>query len=599
MIRQLLRRDPLLSEPGAFIKFTLFGAVLCNGAAAWAALGALRRHHAPLAPGSLEYAAVAGVTWLLLSILMLVIKGTTRCTPLDLALPVPHRTVWRTRVAVTLAACLLLPAIAALALLLVNRVNRVPGSVTGSTLAMLIALIGGAVLSVALIQCYRPRECALRLTRGFLLYFAAVTFGILGLILLFTALAPALCTLLAVAGFAILAHTHRSLPPALLLLPTEADAAPPLAPAPAATGTIAGSARQPTWLTTVRTLYDFEGSLTWAVLLLPVLAVYGILMGLDSSAFVGVQAIWVWFLALMAAILPLAHLHRLDPLPLARRRIFPYLALPILLTPILFYAGTRILAPARREALVACRWVEAQEQPGRCGIWVSPDLRRVAWDGNPPPAVSPTGESHTPIAIPVVRGARVVAYDPYATPEGSSPEFIAWQLSRALDAAYGVTIPGAELQQRYLTHPPDGRAAWAVPDPNPQRDYPQLKPPIRLTALPVVALVVGLPFLLLLAGLMRPLADARRDTRRRTLSLLLGAGPLAITVAFVAASMKDRFDPDSAFVLARAGFERLSAGAWGHPAILWGLALSLLALGYVVAGRAFRRLEIPGPAKGW
>jgi hypothetical protein len=599
MIRQLLRRDPLLSEPGAFIKFTLFGAMLCNGAAAWAAIGAVRRHNALLAPGSLEYAAVAAVTWLLLSILLLVIKATTRCTPLDLALPVPHRIVWRTRVGVTIAACLALPGIAALALLLVNRINRVPGSVTWSALAMMIALIGGAILSVALIQRYRPRECALRLTRGFLLYFAAVTFGILGLILILTAIAPALCALLAVAGFAVLAHTYRTLPPALLLLPTEPDAAPPRAVAAADVGTISGAAGQPTWVTTVRTLYAFEGSLTWAFVLLPFLAIYGILMGLDSSAFAGVQAAWAWFLAVMAAVLPLAHLHRLDPLPLARRRIFPWIALPIVLIPILSYAGTRILAPARRDPLVACRWVELQGQPGRCGIQVSPDLRMASWGGNPPPAVSPTGESHTPTAMPVVRGGRAVAYNPYATPEGSSPEFVAWQLSRALEAAYGVTIPAAALQQRYLTRQPDGRAAWAVPHPDPRQDYPQLTPPIRLNALPVVALIVGLPTLLLLAGLMRPLTNARDEARRRRLSLLLGAGPLVLSVAFLAAAMEDLFDPDSAFVLARAGLERLTGSAWGHPIILWGVVVALLALGYAMAARAFRRLEIPGPVRSW
>lgn len=592
MIRQLLRRDPLLSEPAAFVKFTLLGALLCNGAAAWAAYAALRRHSAPLAPRSFEYAAVAGVTWLLLSALLLVVKGTVRCTPLDLALPVPHRTVWRTRVAVTLAASLALPAIAAPVLMAVNRLNRVPAPVTQSTLMMLVALVGGAVLSVALIQCYRPRECAVRLTRGFLLYFSAVTLGILGLMLLLSAIAPALCALLAIAGLAILALTHRALPAALLLQPSGPEAAPR-----AAAGTLVRGPAQPAWLTTVRILYAIEGSLAWAFILLPILAVYGILMGLDSSAFAGVQAVWAWFLATMGAVLPLARLHRLDPLPIGRRRIFPWVALPIVLIPILAYTGTRILAPERRDASVACRWVETPESPGRCGIRVSPDLWRIAWDGNPPAAVSPTGESHTPGAIPVVRGASVAAYNPYATPEGASPEFIAWQLSRALEAAYGVRIPPVELQRRYLIHSADGRAAWSSPDPVPIQDHGPIRPPLRLQGLAPVALILALPTLLLLALVMRPLAGASDEARRRKLTLSLAAGPLALTVAFVAADMKGLFDPDALFVLARAGFGQLTAGSGGHPILLGGAMVALLVPGYVLAERAFRRLEVSGTVR--
>jgi len=600
MIRQLLRRDPLLSEPAAFIKLTLFGAVLCNAAAAWAAYNAVRRHSVPLAPGSLDYAVVAGVTWLLLSVLLLVIKATTRCTPLDLALPVPHRTVWRTRVAVTLAASLALPAIAAPVLILVSRLNHVPRPVTHSALMMLLALIGGAVLSVALIQCYRPRECALRLTRGFLLYFGAVTLGILGLILLLTRIAPVLCALLAVAGLVVLAYTHRALPPALLLLPTRPDGrTAPLAATPADIGTISGSAGQPTWLTTARCLYAPEGSLTWAFILIPVLAIYGILIGLDASAFAIVQATWVWFLAVMFAVLPLARLQQLDPLPIARRHIFPWIALPMVLVPILSYAGTRIAAPERRDPLVACRWVDAPGHPGRCGIQVSPELWRIAWDGNPPSLVSPSGEAHSPGAIPIVRGARVAAYNPYATPEGSSPEYIAWRLSEALEAAYGVRIPASELEARYLTRSKDGCAAWSTSEPDPRRDYPGLKARTRLRALPVMALALGLPTLLLLAGLMRPLAEARSEDRRRKLNLLLAVGPAVVSIAFVAGAMTDRFDPDAASALARVLFGQLAGSLWGHPIVLGGLALALLALGYVWAGRAFRRLEAPGPAKSW
>jgi len=599
MIRQLLRRDPLLSQPAAFIKFTMFGAALCNGAAFWAAIGVLHGRGTLLAPGSLDYAAVTGITWLLLSILLLVMKATTRCTPLDLALPVPHRVAWRTRVGVTLAACLVLPAFASLALVLVNRVNRVPAPVTQSALAMMLALVSGAVLSVSLIQRYRPRECALRLTRHFLLYFAGVTFGILTLILLLTAIAPILCALLALAGILVLWITDRGRPPTLLLLPSEADAARATAAAPTDASAVAGSGAQPLWLLTVRMLYAFEGSLGWAFAVLPLLAIYGILIGLDRSAFVFVQATWIWALAVIAAILPLARLHRLDPLPLARSRILPWIALPIVLIPILSLIGTRIIAPAGGDPLVSCRWIEADGQPGRCGIQVSTDLWKASWNGTPPLAVAPTGETHPLAAVPVARGSRLAAYNPYATPEGSSPEFIAWQLNRALEAAFGVSIPAAELQRRYLIRDRDGRAAWAAAEPDLERDYPQLKPAARLGALPVAALSVGLPILLLLAWLMRPLAEARREAVRRRFWRLLVAGPFILSVAFVVATMKGLFEPHSAIVLARAMFERFAQTALGRSAVLWTVSLALLVLGYAMAQRAFRRLETPEPDKSW
>jgi hypothetical protein len=487
----------------------------------------------------------------------------------------------------------ILPAFASLALTLVNRVNRAPAPVTRSGLAMLLALVGGAVLSVALIQFYRPRECAPRPSRRFLLYFAAVTLGILGMLLLLTAIAPVLGVIPGLAGIALLWIADRRLPPALLLMPREPDAAP--APVARAAASRAGL---PVWLATARTLYAFEGSVGWAFLMLPMLVIYGAMMGLDRGAFAAVQVAWVWALAAMAAILPLVRLHRLDPLPISRGRLLPWIVLPIVILPILGFAGARIFAPTAGEPLVAGRWIEAEGRPGRCGMRVSAELWEVAWDGAPPPAVSPTGESHPRVGVPAVRGARPVAYNPYATPEGASPEFVAWQMSRAIRAGFGVAIAPDELQARYLTRGPDGRAAWVAGEPDPARDDPRLRPPVHLGALPLVAIAVGLPILLLLAGLMRRLADARHEAVRRRVSLLVAAGPLALSIGFVAAAMRDVLDTDALGILARSGFESLVPTALRHPVAAWAAALALLALGYGVALRAFRRLEAPGPGPG-
>ena len=142
---------------------------------------------------------------------------------------------------------------------------------------------------------------------------------------------------------------------------------------------------------------------------------------------------------------------------------------------------------------------------------VSPRFFAVAWDGEVPPVVAPSGESHTPQARRVLAGLPLALYKPYETPEGSSVG-LRRLAARARDdrRPSGRRSPADELRTRYLTTDDAGRVVLKGEALTLAADHPSWRVVPARGALALQILLVGI---LALAGLAIYLRCLRADVR--------------------------------------------------------------------------------------
>jgi hypothetical protein len=304
------------------------------------------------------------------------------------------------------------------------------------------------------------------------------------------------------------------------------------------------------------------------------------------------QAPWIWVLMAMFAGGPLCALHGVDSLPISRRRLFHLIALPGLLVALICFVGARIVGDAQRDRrpLIECRMIERESGGTWCRLSVPDPFYEIAWTGRPPELRAPWGESHAPWSGHLVRGLAPAVYSPYDTPADASVDFVAWQMSRAIEAVYGATIPPEELRARYLIGREDASAgsAFTLLD-----DYPSLDAAARTQILPFGAVWIALPGLLLLALALPRLAHSAAATRRyRTFRLLLLI-PIFLAGGYIGAALGELIEPDFFVSAGELLARRIAAATPGGTATLWVLALLLTGCGYRIAERRFRKIEVP------
>jgi hypothetical protein len=611
-LAMLLRRDTVLGQPRMLLKLVMVGLLLANILGLWAGVAVYRDRVLALQVSPRDSALLLGVIWLVLSSFLLALGANARCSQFDLTLPVPARTFWLIRVLVTLGAGLIVPCILPPVAVLVARLRAAPVEMTGALVQLTLYLISGTVLAVALIHAYRPGLSQIRLARPFLTYFVIANLVILAVLVVASALSPFLCVIPTAAGAILLWRTYRALPATLQLVPRESHAAPGQSAA-ASHGThataqawaqVAASHRErperrpaasASLGTILRTLYAVEPRMAWAFLLAPLIVVYGIMLSAHIDSIGIVQVTWLWMLMTLQLGLPLARLVQIDPLPLARRRMLPWIILPTLALAIVPYVATQAIGDIRRErrSLIACEMQALEDGTTRCQVRVPGVHFELAGHGVAPRLTSPWGESHAPWQVAIVRGRGMIAYNPYDTPAGASARFVALQLSRAIETAYGERISADELEQRYLETRADGSAGLRARGFTLLEDYPRLQARSRAQVVPFVILLIALPWLLLVAALLGPLAASTDAEVRRRVTLLLVVLPLVCTGAFIFAGMKDVLDVDffNAAVLIMA--RHAAASVPGHDLTLWGIALVLIGAGYAVAAKQFAKLEVP------
>jgi len=353
--------------------------------------------------------------------------------------------------------------------------------------------------------------------------------------------------------------------------------------------------------TVLRNLYPLNTKMGWSIIFLPIIVVYGVLMASPNLDLGFAMLVWMWTFFTLLTIPPLSTLHRIDPLPISRRQILPFLILPGLLVGSLSYGIARGIGSAeeRRDGLVTCRMLRHPSGGGSyCGVLVPGRYLEITSSGEIPAYEAPWGESQVPWHAPLVTGGSVHLYTEFGTPPHSSAEYIAHQLSRAIERIYGAHIAAAELRERYLVERPDGTTAIREGGVTMVQDYPGLTSPPPAGIVPLGIALMGVPWLLIIAIILRPLARVSREASSPWLSPLISGVPMVIFIVYIAAAIKGAIEPwvVNAFVeiLAR----RAAEAAPGGIATLWGATLLLLAGGCLLAARGFRRVEAPVEASG-
>lgn len=642
-MRDLVRRDPLIRALPKWLAVSALGATLVVNVLTYLALAG--RHasdagadggaigtdaHLGAAAASAPQAVLFWTPWLgyalpLAAFTILVVRAR-RCRPLECTLPLPAPRLWLAHLAAALlaGAALLLPIVAVMAT--AHRWLVPQGLMPAVSAAQLKAWPAASAyaLACALVLSVRPGLAALPAgaRRGWL------TFGaVLGVLVVSAALHrwPAWLALApAAAAVAVAARTWRTLPPSLLLVERVTGAAAagsdreragaaaaPRAFAAATAGAESGSpataaarnsSRDRAALAKVvwRTAHSSPKLVFNAVFLMLFAAVLSNMTerawGVSEGQFLLFLPM-TWYLLLVSLSVEMGRFHVLDALPISRRRLFAAWVGPtwaVVAAGYLLGVAVGDRYEARRELLAFGSF-----RPGVAPTLLVPLTNwELAWDGQVPPVTAPWGETQQPASQPLWRGGRPVLYKPFSTPSGSSERFVAWQIARAAEAIYGASLDPEELRSRYLTTDGGGRVILSAPSLSLARDHPALRPVDRGPLMPLVMLLVGAPWALLLAlalRLHRPGVTARA---RRIGLVAIPAGIMAVHAAGVALAMSHVLDYDglsaAIVILARRLGGAWPGGAWG----LWIAALAVLAaLWWWVAGQ-FAGIEFaPAPRR--
>jgi hypothetical protein len=587
--------------------------VSLNAALFLMASGAMQRWLAPQSPLSPSplYLLWAALLWAGLLALLLTPGYRTRCDDLALTLPVPAPSLWRAHLTAVLVAgwSLLGAALASMALanMLFTRIAPTRGvqfepgmGILGPSLAVTF------LLAAVILQGASRSRHKTPLRRGYLLA-VAVMFPAGLVLVLGLSVAPLPVAVLPLAMALLLARRNAaSVPPAFAIADALPDEPRRRSPSEAVPAT---RTRRPGPLAHGWRLFSLvwrdshkKLAIPYAILALgfPLVLFLGLLL---SSFFLlwdteGTTALrlttipMAWYM-LIAFLWPgLLNLHFLDSLPVSRRRVFAVLALPSFLVLAVGLGagqiGTRVLRPTA--SAVDFRQVD---DDGHYWVLAPWNTLAIRWDGSWPRNSAPWGESHRPSRLePVLPGGRASIYSPFSTPEGCSIEFVALQLSRAIEATYGTVIPPEEIRQRYLDVDAGGAVVGRTERLNLLGDFPRLRLRQPATMFPLMLLLTGGPFFLLTVLVLQTLREGIKDTRRKgTLWAILGAA-MAMYLGTFALAIFDVVDLDRLDGFVGILLRQLESIPGATP-LVWAMSLALLAAAYELAYRRFLQAEFP------
>ncbi len=276
--------------------------------------------------------------------------------------------------------------------------------------------------------------------------------------------------------------------------------------------------------------------------------------------------------------------------------LFGVLVIPPMLCVLLGYGAGRIGHGLLGERAQQIEY-RGTETDSHHYLFVPYGASEIAWDGVAPENASPWGESH-PVAStsPIYRGSRVALYSPFSTPEGSSAEFVALQISRAVEAVYGTSIPPEAIRERYLETREDGEVILMTDGLTLAEDYPDLQAVGNPAHTPILLLTAGLPSLLLLAGLFPTVRTGVPEIRQKVLFWLVAGLCLALYLGSFAVTMFRFMEPAVANGFFEISVRYLTVAVPGGATSIW-IACVLLLLGaYRMAQRQFVKVE-PAPCR--
>jgi hypothetical protein len=610
----LLRRDPALRAlPRWLIVAALFASVI-EGLRTFLTLEAARDGR------EIETSALLLLAlWLPLAVHLAFGGIGARCTRFDMALPVTARRLWLAHLlGVTLSAGAVLATAAGVVRLhdwLVGSLRGNPPVPQPGPIGLAVPLASGMILALTILIGVQPSLQKIRAGRGYALLVLVCATGMAGLTAALVSVAPGWALLPLAVALVLGVRTYRSLPAAFSLVPLTAESGGARSAdgdsersAAFATGGRTGKWRS-YWMI-CRILYKgiAPGQLVKVSVVVwlgfPVIFAWGLFV---SGLFYDAEPIRYIYVVLSAYLLfcfvagPMAQLHILDPLPVSRRALFFCLTVPLLALLSIGYGAGRLGMAVFKDpvALVEFREDDSYRSPPYREeapmVRVPVEFFAVAWDGEPPPNGSPWGESHPAWRIPLYRGARAALYSPFSTPAGSSPDFAALQISRAVEAVYGESVSAEEVLRRYLEVDDDRRVRWRDEGASFRERYRQLEPRLRVPVFPVVFTILTLFFLLFtslyLSGFRATVSDRLRlfvYFGVLAFALMVHIAPIVFLIAGIT---KDWVLAGLVKILTRRVVEAMPAGSL----VIWSVCLLVALGGYWVAQSRFRRIEVPVP----
>jgi hypothetical protein len=296
------------------------------------------------------------------------------------------------------------------------------------------------------------------------------------------------------------------------------------------------------------------------------------------------------YMLLASVGLPMRNLYRLDTLPLSRRRLLAHILLPGLVLVSIGYGAGKLweLMGEPKERL---SYLEARD--AHFYLYVPAWALEVGWNSHVPDTTSPWGETHEAWSAPLWNGALPLLYSPCHTPPGSSIDFVALQISRAVERIYGEVIPSEEIRSRYLELDADGRVVLRGESLSLQRDYPHLSELGRGPQFPVMLMLVGLPWMLIVTVYMWSFRATISDGKRKAFLIVLMMLVLAVYLVqyglFFAGSTRGRLFTGFIEILIRDASQSFP----GAGVAIWIACVALLYAGFKIAERRFHRIEIP------
>jgi hypothetical protein len=306
---------------------------------------------------------------------------------------------------------------------------------------------------------------------------------------------------------------------------------------------------------------------------------------------------------LLLSFLP-AQMRRLpviDAWPVSRRRLFAFLMLPPLLALAAGLGSGRIGALLLEKSRPQILYQQKESAFFPPYPWKTPLIRvpaqycGIAWDGRPPELTSPWGESRPAWSHPLYRGSRIVVYAPFSTSEVGSPRFVALQISRAIQAIYGKSVPWEEVLSRYLETEGDGGVRLKGGELALLADYPDLEPQGDIPLFPLLLLMSATVWLIMAGVFLRSCRAHVTDAGRVRTFAVLAAFAIATTMAQLGVMVAGLLRPDAGAAFLRILLLRYAAAAPGGEWILWIVCFLWLSVLYGLVQNRFDRIEVlPG-----
>jgi len=535
-------------------------------------------------------------------------KAARRCREFDLGLPVPAASLWKGHLGAVLLVCLIQLALCLLILgghrILVYYVN--PEATTPWFDLMRLFTIPPGCLALTVVTLFGFNARTHSLDRGptsmvwrlVVLVLAALLAWLLAMLHPLFGLIP---TVLAVCLYL---AARRSLPAAFSIAQS-----PPHVVERRLAGEIVlaggGQAAATSWrVSPVRSGWSARWLETWTIhrglskgwttmlVGLPLIFVFATMTSGLMEALVTEAPIRFTFVLIMAYLLmstmgtPLGKLKLLESLPVSRDRIFAVIVLPVIMSLVAGYGAGRLAVNYLIEPEELVRFDDCCD---RRHVLVPEMFWVLAGDGEVPTVTAPSGETIEPYALPVLRNQTPVMYNPFTTGPGCSAEFVAWQLSRAVEAVYGERISSEEIRMSYLDQDEDGQVQLREGGLTLRADHPDWRErpggpvmPLLLGSSVVVWMIVLGFYLGSVRAGLSPGAIKARYWGMMIVLLTLHLGQFALAIMNV-------YELD--LILGLVGQKISQVGSTGGIVAVFAGSVAITTVAYLVVRRRFRSLE--------